>query len=245
MSDYHVDSSGLLMNLNRNFDEVQTFIEKLKNQEFLLKGCSIFVQVEPRDAVYVSALRSIESGEQSTKRKAEAAKTLLLSWNEVYYKDRPMLVERIVPDIQEFLRVSEKQMDTLKNAKLGRIIPGEALIVTELFKRLSAVESIEKTGAAKALNLLIPEVFVMWDTCIREAYHDLYHVHNKEDHKNGDTSCYASFMRKHNEIASALLPTEEELKTKHPVFARLGIRRSIAKMLDEANYARFTKKLTW
>ena len=242
MPDYNVDSSALV---ELNFEVVQSFIEKLREPQFLLKGCNIFIELEPRDSAYVSALNSITSGKLQAKGIAEAVQSLLLSWNEVYYRDRPWLIERIVPDMQEFVRINEHEIDILKRTKLGAIADSNAQIVTKLFTGLAAINSFGKTGATKALNLLVPEVFVMWDTRIREAYHDFYHVHNKEEHRNGDASCYASFMRTHNEIAGELLPAEEDLKHQHPVFTKLGVRRSIAKMLDEANYARFTKSQIW
>jgi hypothetical protein len=114
-------------------------------------------------------------------------------------------MKRIANDIQDSIRINENAVDSLRNAHLERITPGEAHVVTYLFEKLSTVQSIGKTGAAKALNLLIPEAFVMWDTQIREAYHGFYDVHNKEERENRDASCYASFMRTHDEIASVLL----------------------------------------
>jgi hypothetical protein len=170
--------------------------------------------------------------------------TLLLSWNALYYQYKPTLTNEIIPDLLEFLGTSEKEMNGLRHTKLGRVTDDELQIVSQVFGKLSKFESVGTTGAAKALNLLFPEVFVMWDTHIREAYHDFFHLHNNEIHVNGDSTCYASFMRTNNEIASILLPYEEKLKRQHPVFER-GIDRSIAKMIDEANYARFTKTQTW
>jgi hypothetical protein len=76
--DYHVDSSGLVV---LNFDEVRSFIQKLKDPQFLLDGCVKFIEIEPRDSMYVLALSSVESNRQPVGLKAPGRSNHALSWN--------------------------------------------------------------------------------------------------------------------------------------------------------------------
>lgn len=104
------------------------------------------------------------------------------------------------------------------------------------------------TGASKILHILNPDVFMMWDTSIRDAYHKLH----SKSHKKTDPECYVEFLKQSQDIVRAISKSdEEELWNKHLKFKILDKNlveafsyiESILKMLDEANYLRFKQKI--
>lgn len=103
-----------------------------------------------------------------------AITVFLADWNWVYYKDRNSsevvlsIMKGLCPLLREIkdiiARFRDLKLDEVQEAELERLKP----IITELFNRLAGV--VGYTGASKALHLLAPRFFVMWDDKIREHY---------------------------------------------------------------------------
>jgi len=87
--------------------------------------------------------------------------------------------------------------------------------IKHIFKTLADIKGIEATGTPKLMHLKLPKVFVMWDSYIRKAY----------GYNEGDADDYVAF-----------------LKDMQRRFAdsRIDSDRTLAKLIDEHNYKKFT-----
>jgi len=218
--------------------KISQFIEWLKDPSNVIIGCNVFARSEPRDQIYVLCMNL--AAEPDPKGKLFAIDSLLREWNKKsFYRFRPDLLEKITPDIQDFLRQQGHQIETLEGTTLGHLDSSEVQLASELYWKLSKYESIRQTGASKALHMMVPRFFVMWDDKISSAYHRLH-----SGHKVQEAACYQEFMRTCNEIAESVMSkaSEKELSTKHPSFKVSGFKKTLAKMIDECNYAEFTLK---
>lgn len=223
---------------------VQNFADRLKNPDYLIEGCRKFIERERRDSIYVAALSYAQQNKDSIPRQALAAEALLLSWNEAYYRGRKGARWHLIPlvngDLQEAFQANSSALEALRETELGKLTTKDLESIREVFRTVASKQSIGLTGASKALNVVVPDVFVMWDTGIREAYHVL---HGSRDIDR--PSCYENFIATCNEIGSALIANSERLVSQHPSFKQFGVRKSIAKMIDEVNYARFFLGEIW
>lgn len=85
-------------------------------------------------------------------------------------------------------------------------------LIKKIFYSFSTKESIKFTGASKVLHLILPNLFMMWDKSIREAYHKL---HSSSEHSEED--CYLDFLHQTQGVIRNILreKTEKELWKKH------------------------------
>lgn len=88
--------------------------------------------------------------------------------------------------------------------------------IKKIFKTLAAIKGVEKTGAPKLMHLVVPKIFVMWDTYIRNHY----------GFDKGDAGDYFNFLKKMQELFK---------NTKTPQD------RTLAKYIDEHNYKTITE----
>lgn len=88
--------------------------------------------------------------------------------------------------------------------------------IKTIFRKLSAIKGVEKTGASKMMHLRLPKVFVMWDTFIRNHY----------KYRKGDADDYLNFLiQMQNNFRDIAVPRG----------------RTLAKVIDEHNYRTFTE----
>jgi len=215
---------------------ISQFIESLKDPSKVLAGCNAFTRMEPRDQTYVLCMNF--AAKPDPKSKLFAIDSLLREWNKKsFYRFRPNLLEKISPDVESFMKKEGHQIESLEVNTLGHLDPSEIQLTSDLYEKLSKYESIGRTGASKVLHMMVPKVFVMWDDNICDAYHLLH-----SGHKAQEGTCYRQFITTSNEIADSVLSktSEEELSIKHPSFQVSGFKKTLAKMIDECNYARFT-----
>jgi hypothetical protein len=91
----------------------------------------------------------------------------------------------------------------------------------------------------------------MWDTKIRGAYHTLHVGHGLYGKNQEVAECYLEFLKQSQEIIKTLLQniSEDDLWKEHQKFMNkeffetFSFRETILKMLDEANYIRFTRRV--
>ena len=89
--------------------------------------------------------------------------------------------------------------------------------ITEIYNALST--QVKSVGATKIMHLRVPQVFVLWDTRIREYY----------GFKDDSAESYIKFLGKMRNKFKDIKLNEEN--------------RSFAKAIDEYNYIRITKPL--
>jgi hypothetical protein len=145
-------------------------------------------------------------------------------------------------------------LDKIKNERLETLNLNDnnvAEIIKNCFKVFSEKKSIGNTGAAKALHLINPKVFMMWDDKIRKAYHTVHPSYRKR--KEPIEECYLEFMKISQEIAKNVLEkvNYEELWKNHLSFLdknfvdAFSFREPITKMIDECNFVKFTKNINF
>lgn len=160
---------------------------------------------------------------------ADGIGVLLLTWNQAHYRYGPPNLERferlLTVEASTLQRLRDRQISTLSKADSHTI---EALFPSVL-KSLEIAEGKSKgrqspVAAAKALHLLAPWFFPLWDAAIASAYTCEYSINA--------VSAYLKFMN----IAKAML--EKHAETIQPL---LGDKTPL-KVLDEYNYSKFTKR---
>lgn len=159
---------------------------------------------------------------------ADALGVLLLTWNQAFYRYGGFYFDRL----ERCVRNNLKLLSLLRQRNILSMTEEDEPSIARLFEQfLDALAISEKkkrgvkspVGAAKALHLLAPEFLPLWDDKIARAYRCYY--------GSDPTGSYVSFCR-----VSRLMAAELE------VFAR-QYGKPILKLIDEYNYARFTKRL--
>ena len=103
-----------------------------------------------------------------------------------------------------------------------------------LFGDLDDIKEIGPTSVSKILHVLNPDLFVMWDTNIAE---ELKFDHTKEG--------YSDFLKKMQKNAQNIEKTfdyDGNVETFLNNHFKLSQRCTLAKFLDEYNWAKYTKK---
>jgi len=144
----------------------------------------------------------------------EAFMFILSTWNfaRFRYAMRDFDLEAFTKKIKKLEPVFQKmQEEDFESIDFDRY----AQEIKQIFNMLANIKGIEKTGAPKLMHLKLPKVFVMWDAYIRKAY----------NYNNGDADDYVSF-----------------LKEMQKMFPKTKIKsdRTLAKLIDEHNYKKFT-----
>lgn len=211
---------------------IASAIERMKDPDSLLEGCRQFILQEKRDPVYVVALEYTHRNEDSLLNITYAAQTLLLGWGTRFYSSRMREAQNLRDDLLRLYEANESELKRIAGVHLGEITQGDLSAVRDLFRTFSSCNSIRWTGASKALHVRVPRTFVMWDMDIRAGHHLLHSSHDP-------VSCYEEFMRTSNDIARGLLKkmSEAELAQRHFSFDSTRFERTLAKMMDEYNYA--------
>jgi len=240
---------------NLSFD---SYIQGLQNPHFLLKGCEIFYKKyesyvdEVAESIWQSFLRG---GQRPSERLIlGAAEIILIKWNCPYLfqsKSNELIYtlqrDRISKDLESAYNSVKSQLSRLYNLHLGDPQFVNYLeIIKQVYLEFRDKYTIQMVGASKALHFIHPDLFVPWDSKIRENYHYNDPLHNKE-HMEGSPECYADFMKTCNTIAKAVISkiSRDRLARAHPAYKMLGHIRTVAKMIDECNYCWFRKNERW
>lgn len=182
---------------------------------------TIFLEKEVRDLFYRVAMdyvsRAIEGQTELTL--AEALSVLLLTWNSAYYRFRGFDEQHL----EEIEVVLESNLQTILNYKEREIFTleeTERRQIEELFANFEWV--LGPVGAAKALHLLAPRFFPIWDREIAKTY-------GLRMGKSGTNSKkYFQFMK---------ITRDQCIKLKD----KIEEGQNILKLLDEYNYCKYTK----
>jgi hypothetical protein len=189
----------------------------------LINGCAEFKKHEARDSMYRVATFLIDHFWGKPHEMSDALGVLLLTWNQAFYRYGSFDFEAL----EKCLANNWKTIEEFRNHDILDYSPADDWNIESLYSRLlDALQICEKkskgrkspVAAVKALHLLAPAFFPLWDDKIAVAYGYRYD--------------YLPFMRKMKELAVILNP-EVDVKTEG---------RSLLKMIDEYNYARYTKK---
>lgn len=227
------------MSVNLTYDELQ-------------HGCNAFRQREARDAMYRVAARVVAQSWEArdAAELADGLGVLLLTWNQALYRYGSF-------DFARLEQVLREEWDTLARFRSRNIVSFSAADqphIRHLFRLLMTALQIPATdekssknspvAVAKALHLLAPEFFPLWDVKIGQHYRCFAY---------GEVAAerYCAFMRIAqaqcaqvvSEYAVRAGCSEEDAAAGiEAEMARDSFRKSLLKLVDEFNYAVYTKR---
>ncbi len=196
-------------------------------------GAEVYRDLEPRDSMYKVTTYLLakfwgEFDRSSHITMGEALGVLLLSWNGAFY------TKSGAPDFSVFDECLGRSISALVQYKERDILSlqdeDEEPIRKLFIEFLDALASRSKgyrtpVGVAKALHLLAPEFFPMWDNEI--AKHYVGELPTDSEQRAQEYFLFCTIARAVAEREAAVL---EDLE------------RPFLKLFDEFNYAKFTKK---
>jgi len=193
------------------------------------RGYDEFQSHEKRDAMYKIATFLVSYFWGKSSEMANSIGVLLLTWNQAFYRfglfDFDKL-EQCITDNQSILN-NYRQRDILTYSSSDdssiKHLFGEFLMALQIDDgKRAGVKS--PVSVSKALHLLAPGFFPLWDEKIARAY-NCYYASNPEQK-------YLIFMGKMKQIADKLYPSVN-LKANG---------KTLLKLIDEYNYAKYTKQ---
>jgi hypothetical protein len=132
--------------------------------ETLKEAGVTFKQTEGRASYYDIALEIIE------KTPFQAVLIIMVTWNGGRWRFKAKDGQNVI-DLRNAVAKGISMMESLKGKDFETVNFDEIeTAVKEIYSLFSKVEGVEYTGASKAMHLLNPKLFVMWDQPIRDHY---------------------------------------------------------------------------
>jgi len=195
--------------------------------EEFISGCEEFEKHEKRDAMYKVATFLVSHFWGKPSDMADGLGVLLLTWNQAFYRYGIFDFDKLEKCITE----NWEKIENFRNRDISSLSDIDVVSIKEVFaKFLEAlkIDSGKKQGTkspvsvAKALHLLAPNFFPLWDDKIARAY-KCYYNDMPEDK-------YLSFCK----LTKTMV---DELKS------CINLQdKTIIKLIDEYNYSKYTKK---
>jgi hypothetical protein len=137
--------------------------------EELVQAHKLFEKKESRASDYWLARERTEKAlcDCNVGQIADAIAALLKSWNKDYYRFRPAMAESLVVDLQQLITERMETLLAFHARSLTTLNGADRPTVLGLFSLFE--NKLGSVGTAKALNLLAPDFFPLWDNGI--AYH--------------------------------------------------------------------------
>ena len=183
---------------------------------------TVFETNEPRDLFYRAATELVELAlrKATSLTVTEALAVLLQTWNRSFYQYRRFDTQHF-HDIEELINDHPNVLVEFRNRSLVSLNDDDEYPIQEVFQDFENV--LGPVGAAKALHLLAPRFFPIWDRAIAKSYQ----LPLGRAGTNGNR--YYSFMK----IA------EEQVRS---IGGMDAIKRNLLKAIDEYNYCKYTKR---
>jgi hypothetical protein len=192
-----------------------------------LKGVEEFEKKEKRDAMYRVATFLVDHFWGKPVDMADGLGVLLLTWNQAFYRYGVFDFDKLEGCIARNIRL----LDTFRSRDISSLSSIDEGHIKDLFvdflDALQIQTGKEKgrkspVAVAKALHMLAPSFFPLWDERIAKAYGCRY-SRNPQDQ-------YVSFCKITRDIAGEL----RSVSTRSD--------ETIVKLIDEYNYSKYTKK---
>jgi hypothetical protein len=193
----------------------------LPSAEMLNRATEAYGAGEQRDLFYRAASDLVELSLQglASVTVGEALAVLLQTWNRPYYQFRPARSEHFAM-VDQLWERHQRWLTGMRGRPITSLGTDDEPIIQSVFGDFERV--LGPVGAAKALHLLAPRFFALWDRAIALAYGlSLGPVGT-----NGNR--YLKLLR----ISQAQVAHVE---------AKSELGRNALKAIDEYNYCRFTK----
>jgi hypothetical protein len=197
------------------------------NPDEVRHGVEEFERQEKRNAMYKVATFLVSHFWGDHARMAEGLGVLLMTWNQAFYRYGSFDFD----PLEQCIRDNWKNIQGFRDRELSTLAALDVLPVTELFSRFLDALQVSSgphkgrkspVSVAKALHLLAPTFFPLWDEKIARAYGCYY--------KRNPAQQYLEFCKRVKLVVPQIDP------------ALVTSERPILKVIDEYNYARFTKR---
>ncbi|HEY3290255.1 MAG TPA: hypothetical protein VGK87_09025 [Anaerolineae bacterium] len=194
----------------------------MMNASELKAGTKAFQDHEARDAMYKTATFLVKHFWGNPREMADSLGVLLLTWNQAFY--RYGLLD--FSALENCIARNQQALDSFRNQNILSYAPADDDSINNLYEQfLKALQIADGKAAgrqspvavAKALHLLAPAFYPLWDDKIAKAYG----CHYK----------YIPYMQKMRNLVNLLTPEVDVQSTG----------KTLLKLIDEYNYAKFTK----
>jgi hypothetical protein len=201
---------------------------KPSRAEFV-RGIKKFGSGELRDPMYSVASRLLPNDWGKPGLMAEDLGVLLLTWNQAFYRYGEFDFDRLEAALRRHMR----EIETLRSRSLSTFGPRDEREIRGLFKDFSRALRIcegkakgreTPVGTAKALHLLAPNFFPLWDQYIAAAFGCRY--------ASDPQGAYLRFCG----LTKAML---RHARRYRPPLPR-EYTQNLLKRIDEYNYSKFT-----
>jgi len=174
------------------------------NIEMLIEKCEIYEKNEGRASFYDLSMEIVLD------HPLQASIIMLATWNSQRFRfmtsdPRNLLnLTSAIPKVQSLF----KEIDgTISDADFDEM----SETIKKIYSILSSVKGVEYTGSSKVMHILKPELLVMWDTYIRDAY-------------------------EFSNSAEDFLKFQKKMQTKISELIWNNPNKTLAKAIDEYNY---------
>lgn len=207
------------------------------NWHELIKGSELYHLKEKRDHFYDDYMKNKDwhAWESPDLPDSEVPSlfTFLNQWS-THYPSRPEQVIAFKSAYKSvFPAIQMLKDDKLEDVELSESKSGQ---IESIFMRIAHCGSRdEATGASKILHTILPNLFVMWDTSIGAGY-----AVTRTPHEYA----YRFLGRIQKQVNEAILSYVSEFKCSREAavsgLISKGNGRTLTKLIDEYNYAKFT-----
>jgi hypothetical protein len=199
------------------------------------RECRIYEAEEPRDSMYRVASFLVQEWWGNPSNLADALAVLLLTWNANFYRFGGGLR---ADALEACLRENWKTIEAFRKRELSTFEESDHKQISTLFKslstalRLAANERESAVSCAKALHLLAPNFFPIWDQYIAPAYQCpyLYEV---------PFIAYIVFCERIKSVADVLIDDLSAISSSDRI-KTLIVKKTLLKRIDEYNFVTIT-----
>ncbi|MEA1994813.1 MAG: hypothetical protein U9N18_01475 [Campylobacterota bacterium] len=198
----------------------------ISNREEFLKGCEEFEKHEKRDAMYKVAIFLVSHFWGKPSDMADGLGVLLLTWNQAFYRYGIFDFDKL----EECITKKFQKIENFRNRDISSLLNSDEDDIKDLFNKFLKALQIDSgkvqgrkspVSVAKALHLLAPKFFPLWDDKISRAYKCYY--------GKNPTEKYISFCK----ITKSTVDKVKKYISRSD--------KSLIKLIDEYNYSKYTQ----
>jgi hypothetical protein len=199
----------------------------IPSREEFVKGCEEFQRHEKREAMYKVATFLVSHFWGKPAEMADGLGVLLLTWNQAFYRYGVFDFDKL----QQCTSDNLQHLTTFRDRHILSLSDQDEMGIKELFHRFLQALEIESgkgqarrspVAVAKALHLLAPDFFPLWDNTIARVYGCRYGSRPAEQ--------YVTFCG----IVRSMAEVVKDYKASPD--------RTLIKLIDEYNYSKYTKR---
>jgi hypothetical protein len=198
----------------------------IPNREEFIKGCEEYEKHDTRGAMYKVATFLVSHFWGKPSDMADGLGVLLLTWNQAFYRYGTFDFDKL----EECITENFQKIESFRNRDISSLSNSDEDVIKNLFNKFREALQIDSgnvqgrkspVSVAKALHLLAPDFFPLWDDKIARAYKCHYYKNPAEK--------YVSFCNITKDMAD---------KVKNCI-SRSD--KTLIKLIDEYNYSKYTQ----